>query len=177
MAGYGIAVRIEQIALMPAIGLNIAIMMLMSQNNGAKKYDRLAQVYYTGIRYGIYVILPMFFVILFFSEELMRLFPNTSPESVQIGSYYLQISAFLLLGYVLIFMTTSGLQGIKKPFVALVVGVVRQIILPLPIWYLCVSILGLGISSIWWGLFGIIWTSAIVTTIYMLRVLHRLKNE
>ena len=49
VAGYGTALRIEQIALIPAIGINIAVLTLIGQNNGAKRMDRIREI----IKYGI----------------------------------------------------------------------------------------------------------------------------
>ena len=43
VAGYGVGLRIEQIVLIPGIGINIAVLTLISQNNGAKKYDRVRE--------------------------------------------------------------------------------------------------------------------------------------
>lgn len=41
VAGFGIGMRIEQIFLMPVIGLNIATLAIVSQNNGAKPMNAL----------------------------------------------------------------------------------------------------------------------------------------
>ncbi len=44
VAGYGVGLRIEQIVLIPGIGINIAVLTLIGQNNGAKKYDRVREI-------------------------------------------------------------------------------------------------------------------------------------
>ena len=39
VAAYGVATRIEQIVLLPALGLNIAVLTLVAQNSGAGRFD------------------------------------------------------------------------------------------------------------------------------------------
>ena len=43
VAAYGIATRIEQIVLLPTIGLNIAVLSMTGQNNGAGHIGRFAR--------------------------------------------------------------------------------------------------------------------------------------
>ncbi len=52
VAAFGIGMRIEQIFLMPVIGLNIATLAIVSQNNGAKAYERIKPTVSLAIRYG-----------------------------------------------------------------------------------------------------------------------------
>ena len=65
MAAYGICLRIEQIALLPTIGLSIAALSIIGQNNGAGKLDRVKETIRTSLFYGFIVIsvgaLGMFF--------------------------------------------------------------------------------------------------------------------
>ena len=50
-AGYGIALRIEQIILLPAIGLNTAMLSMTGQNYGAKNFDRIYEAFVTCLLY------------------------------------------------------------------------------------------------------------------------------
>ena len=43
-AGYGTAVRIEQVLLLPVIGLNTAVLSIAGQNFGAKLHFRVKEV-------------------------------------------------------------------------------------------------------------------------------------
>ena len=68
IAAYGIATRIEQIALLPTIGLNIAALSLIGQNNGAKKYGRVREIYRKCLGWGFVIVIPMMIVIQFWAE-------------------------------------------------------------------------------------------------------------
>ena len=51
-AGYGTAVRIEQVLLLPVIGLNTAVLSIAGQNFGAKFYNRIKEVYFKALMFG-----------------------------------------------------------------------------------------------------------------------------
>jgi len=51
-AGYGVALRVEQLLLLPIIGLNTAVLSISGQNFGAKEYKRIGEVYFKAISYG-----------------------------------------------------------------------------------------------------------------------------
>ena len=46
IAGYGSALRFEQIFILPIIGLNTAVLSIAGQNFGARRYDRVREVYF-----------------------------------------------------------------------------------------------------------------------------------
>ena len=52
VAGYGIGYRVEQLMLLPALGLSTAVLTLVSNNFGAKKYDRVIETLKFGIKYS-----------------------------------------------------------------------------------------------------------------------------
>ena len=45
-AGYGAALRVEQVFLLPVIGLNTAVLSIGGQNFGAKNYNRIRELIY-----------------------------------------------------------------------------------------------------------------------------------
>ena len=65
----------------------------------------------------------------------------------------------------LVFINISLLQGIKKPALLIYLGLFRQLIVPLVIFGLF-SIYNLSLNFYWWGLVGIIWSSALFIVWY-----------
>ncbi len=93
VAAYGIATRIDQIALLPSIGLNIAALTLIGQNNGAGQLERCMKIYKLVMRYGLFVSSVGMLGVLLFARELMSLFAQDA-EVIDIGVYYLRISLY-----------------------------------------------------------------------------------
>ena len=59
VAGYGAAVRFEHLFSLPVIGLNTAVISIAGQNFGAKRYDRIKDVYLKAIIIGIIIIVKL----------------------------------------------------------------------------------------------------------------------
>lgn len=171
VAAYGIATRIEQISLLPTIGITIAALSIIGQNNGAKKYDRVHEAYRLCIRYGV-IAMTIGAVLLFFVRKpLMALFTNNE-NVIAIGSHYLLFACFIFIAYALLFVSVSALQGIKRPMYAIWIGLYRQILAPFLVFYVCVEVFNWGINAIWWGILGITWSAAIITVVYAQTVLQ-----
>ena len=51
-AGYGAALRVEQVFLLPVIGLNTAVLSIGGQNFGAKNYNRIRELYTKALLFG-----------------------------------------------------------------------------------------------------------------------------
>ena len=173
VAAYGIAVRIEQIVLLPAIGLNVAVLTLTAQNNGAGRFDRIFEALRTSLYYGGWFMALSAALMLVFSPVLMGVFTR-DPGVIAAGTAYLRIDALALYGYVVLFLNMGTLQGLKKPVFVMWMGLFRQVVLPAMLYYLLTRIFNLGLMSIWWGILAITWTAALIAHLFTRRMLKRL---
>ncbi len=176
VAAYGAATRIEQIVLMPALGLNVAALTLAAQNGGAGRFDRVRELARTSLRYGGLVMVLGTALLFFGAEFLMGVF-TPDAEVVSIGSHYLRIAAFLEFSYVILFVNVSILQGLKKPAFALWIGLYRQLIMPISLFWFTTRILGLELNGIWWSIFGINWSAALVAVYFARKKVASLEKE
>lgn len=165
VAAYGIATRVEQIVLMPTIGLNIAVLTLVGQNNGARRYDRVEGAWRTGMKYGVLMMIGGGLLILLLARPLMAFF--TSDTSViEIGVDYLRIASITLCAYVILYQTVYMLQGLKRPMYAVWIGLYRQLVAPALVFWLLAYVLDWRLFGIWWGVFLVTWSAAVVTWFY-----------
>ncbi|HMP90267.1 MAG TPA: MATE family efflux transporter [Kiritimatiellia bacterium] len=169
IAAYGIATRIEQIILLPAIGLNMAVLALVGQNNGAGRHDRARESVLVALRFGLLVLAPAILLMLVWPRYALSLFTNDA-EVIAIGSNYLRVAAFLTYAYVLLFTLTAALQAIKRPMYAVWIGLYRQIIAPVIIIYTLSRLTGLGLWSVWISVAITTWSSALYTLWYANRI-------
>jgi putative MATE family efflux protein len=166
VAAYGIATRVDQIAMLPIMGLTTATLTLIGQNNGAAKYDRCREVYGKSLLYGTYITTVSMVIIFFFPGPIMGIF--TEDEAVlDIGTFYLKISAFIYWAYIILFVSVAALQGLKRPQYAIWIGLYRQIIAPAIVFYALATLLGMGLTGIWWGIFIVTWSATIFTLLYV----------
>ena len=172
VAAYGIATRIEQIALLPMIGLNVAVLSLVSQNKGARLYDRIRETVKKSFIYGIYIMTVGLLAVFALAPQLMDLFTDDAIV-IGFGVSYLRIAAFAFYAYVIHFMADAVWRGYKKPLVPLIMGLGRQIVIPLTMFYAVVFIFKIDIVGLWWSIFGIVWGFAFLYLFLTKRLLQK----
>ncbi|MFA8444035.1 MATE family efflux transporter [Yoonia sp.] len=125
VAGYGVALRIEQILLLPVLGMTGALLPIAGQNFGAQDYDRVRAAlrfcWMTGFAMTV-VATP---TLLFGSNLAMSVFTD-DPDVIRVGSSYLAVDAFLFPVYMMLFSINSLLQALKKPIWTLWISIYRQ---------------------------------------------------
>ena len=134
-AGYGTAVRIEQVLLLPVIGLNTAVLAIAGQNFGAKMHFRVKEVYGKALIFGSGFMVLAGIIIYLTSELIISLFTN-DPQVIQNGALYLQVAAFIGPVYPVFFITSALFQALKRPIYSLYMTILRLTLIPfLSLWY------------------------------------------
>ena len=165
VAGYGTAIRFEQILLLPILGLNTAVLSIAGQNFGAKKYHRVRETYYKSIIYGSGFMIFGGIIILLSSNYIVGFFTDEA-QVIDFGTKYLKVAALMGPVYPIFFMTSALVQALKKSIYTMYINLLRLIILPfLTLWFV-VNILEGGFQSLFWGLFVINWSFGFLVLIF-----------
>ncbi len=160
VAASGIATRIEQIVLMPAIGLNAAVLTIVGQNHGAGLTHRVREAWITNVKYGAGLMLLGGLLVWLLRDPAMRLFTRDA-NVIGHGRDYLLSSSLTLAAYPILFVTVFAMQGIKRPAYGLWIGLYRQIAAPLIVYHALAFGLGWGLWGIWWGISLVTWSAAL----------------
>ncbi|WP_419770862.1 MAG: MATE family efflux transporter [Candidatus Marinarcus sp.] len=174
VAGFGIGFRVEQLMLLPALGLSTAVLSLVSNNFGAKKYDRVKEILYTALRYGFAICAFGIAFLYIFGEFIIKQFDN-DVEVVHFGIEYLFVEVWIFFAFLTLFICVSTLQGIKKPTMIFYVGLYRQIIAKIIVGYLIVKYFQLDIFWLWIGILVMIYSAAIFMFFYTRYTLKKLR--
>jgi len=148
VAAFGAASRIEQVALLPLLGLNVAVLTLVARNNGAKQNDRIHVVYRKSLFYGSMIMLVTTLLAIIFARPLMSMFTNDA-EIIRMGVSYIRIRSLGLIPNAFFFMSASAMRGVEKPFWPLVINLIRFVGLPWLLVTIFVQQLGYGLTTIW----------------------------
>ena len=135
VAGYGAATRIEQVVLLPILGINTAIISIISQNFGANHFDRVKQTYFTSIKYGLFIMIFSGILVYFTSGIVPSFFSNNS-EVIDYGTRYLKIAAFILPAYPIFFLSNGFFMALKKSENAMINNLLRNVLVPILVFYL-----------------------------------------
>lgn len=175
MAAFGIGYRVEQIILLPMLGLNIAVSTIVANNFGAKNFDRINEVIKKSLLYGYIMsgIGVVFLVI--FGKYIIMIFSNDAVV-LNIAYSYIVVESLIFFAFITIFISNSTLQGIKKPLVVPVISFYRQIIMPLVILYLVVKIWHFDIVFVWISMLVIVYSAAIFIFFFTKITLKKVVN-
>lgn len=166
VAGLGIALRIEQLVLLPTVGINIAVLSLVSVNFGAKKFERMEKVAFDAIRIGTLMMVLGGIVVFAFARPLIALFTSDS-HIIEMGVGYLRVEALILPAYVLSFVSGAVLQGMKRAAIPMYFNLVRQLLLPSLFIVFSLVILETSIFGIWWSIALASWLTVSVQFMHM----------
>ena len=165
-AGYGAALRVEQVLLLPVIGLNTAVLSIGGQNFGAKKFNRIRELYTKALLFGS-SFMVMAGIILFFGAEFFVSQFTDNPIAIKHGVIYLKIAALIGPIYPVFFITTAVFQALKKPIYSLYLSVLRLTALPfLSLWYV-INIKGGDYNDIFYTVMATNWLMGIAVIIFI----------
>ncbi len=156
VAGYGAAVRFEHLFSLPVIGLNTAVISIAGQNYGARRYERIKEVYSKSIIIGVILMCMSGFLIFIFSESIISIFSNDL-EVIKFGSSYLKIAAFIGPIYPVFFISHALFTALKKTFLIFYSNLFRMVLFPLIIIWLIIKVLGGYYNDIFYGLLIMNW--------------------
>ena len=171
VAAYGVALRIEQILLLPVLGMTGALLPIAGQNFGAQKYDRVREAlkYCWGVGFAMTALATP---ILFFGGTfVMALFSN-DPDVIRAGSSYLRVDAFLFPIYMMLFSINSLLQAFKQAIWTLWISVYRQGFAVAFFVWVFINFTDFGVQGVWFGIAAAV-TSGWVLSLIILRNVAR----
>ncbi|MDC1155733.1 MATE family efflux transporter [Candidatus Pelagibacter sp.] len=165
-AGYGAALRVEQVFLLPVIGLNTAVLSIGGQNFGAKFYDRIRELYTKALLFGSSFMAVSGIIIFFGAEFFVSLFTDNQ-EAVISGAAYLKVAALIGPIYPVFFITTAVFQAVKKPLYSLYLSILRLTAFPfLSLWYV-INIRGGDYEDIFYTIMATNWAMGIAVLIFI----------
>ena len=165
-AGYGAALRVEQVFLLPVIGLNTAVLSIGGQNFGAKAYDRIRELYIKALLFGSSFMAVSGIIIFFGAEFFVSLFTDNQ-EAVISGATYLKVAALIGPIYPVFFITTAVFQAVKKPLYSLYLSILRLTAFPfLSLWYV-INIRGGNYEDIFYTIMATNWAMGIAVLIFI----------
>lgn len=172
VAGYGIALRIEQILVLPTIGMAAGVLSIISRNYGAKSFQRVLQCYKLSLLFLLIYCVFAYIFIRLFGESAIKLFDST-PAVLEVAKLYLGINSLAYMAYGTINISGSTLQAIKRPVAIFLLNGFRQLVLQCSLFYAAVFWLGLEIKFMWLALFFSVYFTAICFLAWTLFMLKR----
>ncbi|WP_029451554.1 MATE family efflux transporter [Clostridium algidicarnis] len=139
---------VSLIFLMPMFGLNQGAQPIIGFNYGAGNYKRVKDTLKTAVTVATIIAIIGFILIQAFPDKIIGLF-NKDPELLRIGTQGIRIYLFMLpvIGFQIV--SSNYFQAVGKARLAMFLGMLRQVILLIPLLVILPNIKGLGLVGVW----------------------------
>lgn len=152
VSGFGVAQRLDNLILLPAVALGTAVNAMAAQNIGVQNWARVTQISRVGVLYNLSIMCFLSVVLFVFAEPLVKLF-ITDSASLNFGVSYLKTIAIFYPFIGLNFIFNGVVRSSGAMFQVLVLNIISLWILRVPLVYWMSSLfgesgiaLGIGIS-------------------------------
>lgn len=151
VAGFGIAMRLEPMALIPFYALSAVSSPFFGQNFGAGRFDRLMEARRIIMRFSLGFGFLLAIAASVLAVPLASLFTD-SETIIEVAVHYIWIVSGSWGLYGVVMSVNAGFNGSGRPMPGVVISFLRVIIVFLPLAYL---------GRWWWGLNGLFAASAV----------------
>jgi putative MATE family efflux protein len=175
LTAYSVCARFDQMLVVPVMAVGSGLITMMGQNFGRGKFSRVKAIWRTGSLAGVAVSALPAVLLFVFAPRIVPFF-TTVEEVARFGVRQMRtVELSFVLGAVAI-VGTSSFQAIARPLPGLAVTTVRLAAVTIPLAYLLVRILDLGMYGVWFGVIAGNIVSAIVGFLWVRSDLTRLQR-
>jgi putative MATE family efflux protein len=134
VAGFGIAARIEMLAVIPLYALSASVGPIIGQNMGANIYNRcystLIKSYQICLIWGALIAI----ILLFIGHLLAHIFTKDA-NIIHVTTIYLGILPCSYASWGIIMMTNANFNAMGKPVISTIITLVRLVVVFMPLSY------------------------------------------
>ncbi|MFV8783775.1 MATE family efflux transporter [Microbulbifer sp. SA54] len=145
VAGLGVAMRIEPVALIVFYALSAVVGPFLGQNAGAGRHARLAETVAILARFCVMFGLGLALVLFFVGGPVASLF-SKSPQVLAVAVAYLSLVPFSYAGYGFVMSANAAFNGLGHPLPGTLISFLRVLGLYLPLAWL---------GNRFWGIQGL----------------------
>lgn len=133
LACAGIISKVAMLYFSVVIGLAQGLQPIAGYNYGAKKYERVKQVYFRTVRYALTISMLAFFLFQLFPHRIIAIFGDGSEEYFLFAVRYFRIFVFATFLNGIQPVTSTFFTAIGKPVKGIFLSLTRQILFLLPL--------------------------------------------
>lgn len=151
LAAFGVGARIDQVAVMPIVGLAGGSVTVIGMFAGAGRVDLVRRMSWYSTRWAVLIAASVALAVFLGSVPVMRIF-TPDAETIAVGRHYLMFMVFVYPLMAVSLMGSRILLGLGYPNLSLAIIAVRLVVFAIPIAYVSVFLYGAPVDGVWWGL-------------------------
>jgi putative MATE family efflux protein len=169
VAAFGVASRIEALALIGLFAVSMAITPFVAQNIGAGEHDRIDEAVIFAGKASIYLGVLMFLVSALTGPWIARVFSD-DPHVIQFVGLYFKIVAISYGFQGIVNVTAAIFNGLQLPGVALRLMTIRTFVIVFPMLFLGAQL------GLWWILVALA-VGNILAAVYAAKLMRKSQRE
>ncbi len=116
-AAYGVAAQLWTYVQMPALAIGAAVSSMAAQNVGARKWDRIGRITWSGIGFNLILTGALVVVLFLFDRPILGLFLAGSQEAIETAVHINTLASwsFVLFGITIVIFATVRANGAVMP--------------------------------------------------------------
>jgi putative MATE family efflux protein len=146
---FGAVARMDMFAFMPAMSMSMAVSALTGQNLGARKPERIKDIFKWGVITSSSITLLISLIAVFLSKIILIMFGLGNDAAVmQIGVTYLRIVGSCYVFFAVMFISNGIINGAGHTMITMIFSLLSLWLIRVPFSWL-LSKTSLGITGIW----------------------------
>ena len=175
IAAYATAHRIEHLFFIPIISIATSMITLVGMFYGAKRYDLIHTVLIHCIKYAIIISILFGLFFYFFSNKILPVFINDT-DVINIGISYFNIFSFAIPFVTLSMICSRTIQGLGKSYPMFIITCLRVILISCSLGWYFIEIKSMPIEYAWVSILISCISAAILSSIWLIFELKKLKK-
>jgi len=154
VAVYTAGWRLVMFAVIPLVGIAMAVVSVAGAAYGGRHYDKLPVIHNFSILFGLAIALCTSAITWIFSSQIATIF-TYSPETAYLAPTIAAFLGVMCLFYPFVppgMMSGSIFQGAGKGMTSLAITVMRNLVFIAVFAYILGIVLGMGEQGVWWGI-------------------------
>jgi putative MATE family efflux protein len=165
IAAYSGALRLDGLAVLPAISLSAALSTFVGQNMGAAKVSRIREGLYITLGLSIAISLSIMVLFYFLGTDLMMMFTRDI-EVAAYGNDYLVIVSSFYVALSVFFIVNAVMKGAGDVIITLYITVISLWVIRIPFAYFLAP--HWGETAVWWSA-PVGWTVGMILSFFYYR--------
>jgi putative MATE family efflux protein len=160
IAAYSGAMRLDSLAVIPAMNLANALSTFVGQNMGAGKVSRIKEGLNTTLKLSIGISLAITILFYFWGQDFMKMFTNDT-EVAFFGNEYLVISSSFYIVFSGLFCYSAVMRGAGDVLIPMFITIISLWLIRIPFAYFLAPYI--AENAVWWSA-PVGWTVGLILT-------------
>jgi putative MATE family efflux protein len=176
LTAYSLCGRFDMIVITPIFAIASALITMVGQNYGRGNYERVRNIWWVGVLSASVVVMFVAAIMVSFAPSIYPFFSDVD-SVVRYAVRQTRIIEFSFIFATIGILARSTFQAIGSPMPALFIPLLRLVAIAIPVVYLYVYVLNLGMYGVWFGVITANCVSAGVSMLWVTRVLNRISSS